>query len=112
MASLPNAGRAVVDDAKIREYLVSPTHPLGRFKAAFFDSIGFAATNWQHLRDELLALAEGGQAGPALPSPHGIKYEVHGTITGPEGATAEIMTVWIVRPGEDFPRLITAYPRS
>jgi len=40
------------------------------------------------------------------------KYEVHGTITGPEGAKAEIVSVWMVRYGEDYPRFITAYPRN
>jgi len=112
MASVPNADRAVVEDAKIRDYLVSPTHPVGRFKAAFFSSIGFSAANWQELRDEILALLTTRPASPGLPSPHGNKYEVHGTITGPEGAKAEIVSVWMVRYGEDYPRFITAYPRN
>jgi hypothetical protein len=33
---LPNSERAIVDEAKVRDYLLSPSHPVGRFKAAFF----------------------------------------------------------------------------
>ena len=34
--SLPNLDRAVIDPAKVRDYLLSDVHPVGRFKAAFF----------------------------------------------------------------------------
>jgi len=40
---LPNGDRAVVDDAKVRDYLLSPTHPVGRFKSVFFMALGFSA---------------------------------------------------------------------
>ena len=33
---LKNAQRAVIDPAKLHSYLLSATHPVGRFKAAFF----------------------------------------------------------------------------
>jgi hypothetical protein len=39
---LPNPDRAVVDDAKVRDYLLSPSHPVGRFKAVFFAALGFS----------------------------------------------------------------------
>ena len=38
---LPNAEQAVVDEVKIRTYLLSSEHPVGRFKAAFFRGLGF-----------------------------------------------------------------------
>jgi hypothetical protein len=43
---LPQADRAVVDERKVREYLLSRAHPIGRFKAAFFARAGFEAENW------------------------------------------------------------------
>jgi hypothetical protein len=33
---LPGADHAIVDGAKARDYLLSPEHPVGRFKAVFF----------------------------------------------------------------------------
>ena len=40
---LPFAERAIVEPEKVREYLLSPTHPVGRFKAAFFHALGYSS---------------------------------------------------------------------
>lgn len=45
--SLPNADRAIVDPAKVRDYLLSASHPVGRFKAAFFLSLGYSEDRWE-----------------------------------------------------------------
>ena len=37
---LPSADRVQIDDRKIREYLLSRTHAVGRFKARFFAAVG------------------------------------------------------------------------
>lgn len=39
---LPAADRAYVDPAKVRDYLLSPVHPEGQFKAAFFRALGYS----------------------------------------------------------------------
>ncbi|HKC54769.1 MAG TPA: hypothetical protein VKC35_01550 [Vicinamibacterales bacterium] len=46
---LPNADDAVIDPAKLRDYLLSMEHSLGRFKARFFGALGFAADHWEEL---------------------------------------------------------------
>jgi hypothetical protein len=33
---LPNGDRAMVHEAKVRDYLLSTDHPIGRFKARVF----------------------------------------------------------------------------
>jgi len=38
---LPHAVHAFVDDAKICDYLLSDTYPVGRFKARVFRSLGY-----------------------------------------------------------------------
>jgi len=53
---LPNIDDAVIEPLKLRNYLLSSTHPIGRFKAAFFHSIGFAEDNWEALETEIRAL--------------------------------------------------------
>jgi len=42
---LPNAERAVIDERKVREYLLSKSHPIGRFKATFLARAGFEVAN-------------------------------------------------------------------
>src|SRR6266496_3313044 len=108
--SLPNADRAIVDPAKIRDYLLSTSHPVGRFKAAFFISLGYSVDRWEVLREDILMLARAGTAVLARPSLHGRKFEVDGTLKGPSGRLAAVRTVWILRSSEQFPRFVTAFP--
>jgi hypothetical protein len=107
---LPNPERAVVDDAKVRDYLLSPSHPVGRFKSVFFVALGFAQSDWRVLRDALLELARTGDASPGQPSPFGLKFEVRATVQGPSGRRAEIVTVWLVPNAQDFAHFVTAFP--
>ena len=107
---LPGADRAIVDEAKVRDYLLSPEHPVGRFKAAFFASVGYTRQDWKHLRQEFVSIAAAEDASPGQPSVFGQKYEVRGRIKGPMGRRFEVVTIWIVLKGESAPRFVTAYP--
>ncbi len=107
---LPHGNRAVVDEQKVREYLLSESHPVGRFKAAFFRGLGFGRENWQEFRDAILPLAADGDAVEEESSEYGQKYRIVGEIVGPNSA-AEVVTVWILRSGADRPSLVTVYPR-
>jgi hypothetical protein len=107
---LPGADHAIVDEVKVRDYLLSAAHPVGRAKARFFTSLGFRRERSGELRDALLALARRGQVTLGAPTIFGQKYVVRDIIQGPAGLTAALTTVWIVRQGEDFARFITAYP--
>ena len=50
---LPNPHQAIIDSEKLRDYLLSTTHPVGMFKAVFFQSLGYEATAWQALAGDL-----------------------------------------------------------
>ncbi len=41
---------------------------------------------------------------------YGQKYEILGTLTGPNGNTAWVRTIWIILTGETGPRLVTLIP--
>lgn len=107
---LPNAEHAVVEAGKVRDYLLSSDHPIGRFKAAFFRSLGFGAADWESLRSALLSQAREGEAVPEPPSAYGQKFRVRGILHGPGGKPASVVSVWIIRPAEAFPRFVTAFP--
>ena len=108
---LPNADQAFIDPAKIRDYLLSGAHPVGRFKAAFFTSLGYTQNEWEKLRDDLLVLAREGDAQPGQQGNFGRTFEVDGMLNGPSGRTVEVRTVWIVGVEETVSRFVTAYPR-
>ena len=107
---LPSAERAVVDPAKVRDYLLSPEHPVGRAKARFFAALGFHRGEWMVLRHALVAQAAAGEAEPGPATPYGRKYTGRGILQGPDGRSAPVVSVWIVLAGEHVPRLVTAYP--
>ena len=107
---LPNADRAVVDDAKVHDYLLSPDHRDGGSKARFFRALGFTRDGWSLLRDALLAVARNGEAETAEATAFGQKYVVRGIVRGPADRTATVLTVWIALRSDGIPRLVTAYP--
>lgn len=107
---LPNAERAFVDPREILDYLLSLDHPVGRYKAAFLFDLGYSRARWARLRKDLLELAASTGALVSHRTPHGRKYVMAGTLVSPTGRGAEVVVVWIVRSGEDFPRLVTLVP--
>ena len=107
---LPAAERAVIAQVKIRDYLLSTSHPVGRFKAPFFATLGYTSANWRRLEEDLRDLAVSGDAELGKDSSYGRKYEIRGTIRGPSGRSAEVLTVWIVLFGGDVPQFVTAFP--
>jgi hypothetical protein len=110
VVQLPNPDRAFIDDAKVRDYLLSPSHPVGRFKSVFFAALGFSRADWRALRDALLQLARSADAAAGQPSAFGQKFEVRGKLRGPSGRQADVVTVWLVANGQDFATFVTAFP--
>lgn len=109
---LPGGEHAIIEPRKLRDYLLSTSHPVGRFKAAFFVGLGYDQQAWGVLSADLRALAVNGDASPMEESPFGRKFEVLGRLKGPSGREADILSVWIILEGEDFPRFVTAYPKA
>jgi len=107
---LPNAEVVVVEPAKVRNYLLSREHPVGRFKARFFEALGFRADRWEDLVDSLRQLAQNHEAEVAEGDDYGRRYVVRGKLRGAEGRSARVTSVWIVLDGEEIPRLVTVYP--
>ena len=107
---LPSAERAHIDPAKVRDYLLSAVHPVGRFKAVVFQALGYQAEEWEKLRDDLLVLARTTEAVPGQATAFGQKYKVSGTLRGPNGREAKFTCVWLAPVDDAAPRFITAIP--
>ena len=101
---------AIVEPSKIRDYLLSSFHPVGKHKAVFFRSLGYSQRRWDVLARDLRHHARSHEAVPGRRSFQGRKYEVRGSLDGPSGRTAQVVSVWIVLKGEEVPRFITAFP--
>jgi hypothetical protein len=106
---LPNVDHAIVEQGKLEGYLLSEVHPVGRFKARFFASLGFTAHNWRELETALRwqHLPESATPGPV--EAFGQSFTIRAILKGPGGA-ALVTSVWFVRTGEAVARFVTAYP--
>jgi len=109
-AVLPNAANAQIDEAKITGYLLSPDHPDGRDKAAFFARFGFSRANWATLADALRRHAVAHPVAKTVQSNYGTRYVIEGELDAPDGRRPLVRTARIVEAGQDKPRLVTAYP--
>ena len=106
---LPNGDRADLG-SKIEDYVLNPGHWEGRHKARVFESmLGITRSNRHVLREAILAAAMNSDEAEALgDNGHGTVYVLRFPLTT-ANRTAMILTAWIIRHEEDFPRLITCY---
>jgi hypothetical protein len=106
---LPNGDRADLG-RKLEDYVLSTLHREGRHKARVFESVlGVSLTNRDVLREAILhAAATSDEVEPRGDNGHGMVYSLRFPMQTTKG-TATVTTAWIVRRGEDFPRLTTCY---
>ena len=107
---LPNGQRAVVSREKVVAYLLSPSHPAGMSKAAFFRRFGFDAEWWTGLERALLSHVLMNEVVETETTAYGIKYTVDGPLETPDGRNPLVRSVWQIDRGSEAPRLITARP--
>lgn len=106
---LPNADSAVVEIEKLRDYCLSISHPRGRHKARVFaTALGIAADEAEILREALLSAARTNEAKLAESDECGQRYVLDFPMEH-FYKHASIRSSWIIRSGEDFPRLTSCY---
>lgn len=106
---LPNGDRADLG-TKLEDYTLNHLHREGRHKVRVFESIlGITADNADVLRRALLdAAAASDQVEARGDSGFGNIYILRFPLSTAKGS-GTVVSVWIVRHGEDFPRLTTCY---
>lgn len=107
---VPKADQVRIDERKVRGYLLSSTHPVGRFKARVFAALGFDETNVDAFVSEVRRIAAAGEVSNVEDTEFGRKYTVPGELKGRAGS-AEVLTVWIQETGSTDVRLVTVRPR-
>ena len=105
---LPNADRAIVPEAKLRDYLLSPWHREGKSKARLFRALGYSQDNWQQLEADIRAQHLTQDAIEVAPDDFGRRWRIEAPLRGPSGS-ARIVTVWMIPTGREEPSFVTAY---
>jgi filamentous hemagglutinin len=108
---LPHADHVIISPEKLHDYILSMEHPRGVNKARVFQAVGYSDDTWWVLLADLKELVATSDAHELIPTPHGRKFEVRGTLQGPV-RPVDVVTVWIVLSGERFPRFVTMYPEG
>ena len=112
---LPGYEHAVIEDSKLLDYALNPQSERGQHKAQVFEkALGFNLSNYEQLKQAILSTLSYHEAKSTKETVFGKKYEVRLPITGPNGRTVDLMTVWQFdrQPDgtfSDFPRLVTLY---
>lgn len=104
---LPNADRAVIDMRKLTDYVLNTEHADGGHKARLL-AVALEITIEQaaYLRDLLLDAAQMYEAIYHSEDQYGTRYRVDFPVETPHGQEM-LRSGWIIRVGEDFPRLTT-----
>jgi hypothetical protein len=106
---LPAAENAFVDMAKLEGYCLSHQHAEGRHKARVFQSVlGLGVKDAAYLRRAIIKAAIEVDATLTTVDEYGSRYLLDFEMAIGE-KRAIIRTGWIVRAGEDFPRMTTCY---
>jgi hypothetical protein len=110
---LPNAGRAVIDIGKLRDYSLNPHHPEGKHKArVFLAALGFKADDAERLRELIPEAILTTEAATQQPTSYGQRFVVDFHVKAEQGLVVTLKTIrstWIIRNDEDFPRLTSCF---
>lgn len=106
---IPNGERADLG-TKLQEYVLNHLHREGRHKARVFESVlGITMVNSETLALALKSVVSSSdQAEFRGNNGHGDVYVLTFSLETERGK-ATVLSSWIIRDGEDFPRLVTCY---
>lgn len=107
---VPNAEHAFIEISKLRDYALNPTHRVGGHKARLFAMLlGMTISDTEALQQILLTIIQTQEATLGELDEYGQRYVIDFMLTW-QDRKATVRSVWIIRPDEDFPRLVTCYP--
>ena len=106
---LPNLEKCIIDLRKLSDYVLDLENARGRHKARVFkSSLGFTKENARELKIAILTAIRETECVAGESDFYGQRYTADCKISTEIGE-ATVRTGWIVRRGEDFPRLTTCF---
>ncbi len=106
---LPNSNQAILGD-KLERYCLNTQHRQGKHKAILFQRrLGITIENKEILEQALLQAIKENDAIIYKKDRYGVHYDVK-FLLSTEAGSSLILSSWIIRQNETFPRLTNAYP--
>lgn len=111
MPLLPNGERAYVDLRKLTDYALDPHHRVGGNKARVFASVlGLTRDDATVLQAALLSVAATEVAVLTALDEHGEHFAIE-FMMAHKGRQSVLRSKWMIRHGEDIPRLVSVWVR-
>lgn len=101
--------RILIPDHKISNYLLSPTHPVERYKARFFLECGFKIGEWQLLQKFIYSIAKDNEVLESIATEYGTKFVVVGSLIALNRKSYSIKTIWMNSHNNRNAIFVTAY---
>jgi Domain of unknown function (DUF6883) len=98
----------VIPEDKLVRYLLVPREE--NDKCQFLGIAGYTLATWEVLAHDLYDLAKTQAISDLAISPYGVKWEVPGTLTGPNGRVLSVVTIWITLEAIGETRFVTLFP--
>lgn len=112
MNLIPNHEIAEIDPRKLLDYALNPDHEIGKNKARRFKAaLGFDRQNADLLMQAILQGVGKSDAAYIGTTRYGRVFTIDMPLTGP-GGRAIVRTTWIIKNGEDVPRLSSLYVKE
>ena len=110
MVKLSNSQNALIAERKLRDYVLSSSHPTGKHKAKFLQRAGYEQKEWVILENDLREQHLTQDAQKKEKNSFGQKFIIKAPLTGPNGVRLMVTSVWIILNNENFPRFVTLIP--
>lgn len=79
-------------------------------KSQWLSQSGYSLENWQLLEKDLRTQILSLTATPVEKTKYGQMYEIKGNLTGPNGKTLAVCTIWMTETATGETKFITMYP--
>jgi len=99
---------AIIAQRKLRDYLL--TRRVEDDKSGFLAVAGYSQLDSGRLEADLRSLLDKHDGRFLEMTEYGEKYEIRGAITGPNGRTLRVVTIWMTEIATGQAKFITLYP--
>lgn len=108
--NIPNSDRALIEPAKLTEYLLNPDHKRGGAKAKLLIQFGYSLDNWLQLEADIREFHLTADVSLVKETAYGVRYEISANLITPIDRNLLVKTVWQIDLDSEVPRLITLVP--
>ncbi len=99
---------AIIAHEKLTGYLLRPRDE--HDKSGFLAIGGYTSDYAAQLESDIRSLLRTLEATPAGETPYGAKFVIRGILTGPNGRTLRVVSVWMLEKPTGLTKFITLYP--